>query len=51
MKETVIKHNYRGAGRKPLPYKTKVIRVPVHLELKIKELVKKELTDEQSRAF
>ena len=40
--------NERGAGRKALPYKTKPMRVPVHLEDKIRELIKDELENEKS---
>lgn len=32
--------NERGAGRKPLPYSTKMKRIPVDLECKIDELIK-----------
>ena len=34
------KHNERGAGRKPLPYKTKMKRIPEELESKVNELIK-----------
>jgi hypothetical protein len=33
------KHNERGAGRKPLPYKTKQKRIPVELESQIDVLI------------
>ncbi len=36
--------NPRGAGRKPLPYRTKVLRVPVHLEEKVREFINQELS-------
>ncbi len=38
--------NPRGAGRKALPYKTKPMRVPVHLEKKIKKFIEEELKNE-----
>ena len=38
--------NERGAGRKALPYKTKPMRIPVHLEEKVRRFIKEELKNE-----
>ncbi len=40
--------NERGAGRKALPYKTKPMRIPSHLESKIRDFIKEELKNEKS---
>ena len=42
------KHNERGAGRKPLPYKTKQMRVPEPLIERLSEIIN-EWKAEQSK--